>query len=79
MSQRITPTKATVLIRVFELDGWTVQRQKGSHISMTKPGHARPVVIPKHDGQDVAVRVIKSNLRTAKMSRERFLELLAQV
>jgi hypothetical protein len=40
----------------------------------TKPGVIRPVVIPKY--ATVPVFIIKNNLRTAGMSRERYFELL---
>ena len=39
-----------------------------------KPGVLRPVVIPKY--ASVPVLVIRNNLRTAGMSRERYLDLL---
>ena len=42
---RLQPVRVEVLIRVFEADGWARARQRGSHLSMTKPGHKRPVVI----------------------------------
>ena len=41
---------------------------------MTKTGVIRPVVIPKY--ASVPIFIIKNNLRTARMSRERYLELL---
>ncbi len=41
---------------------------------MNKPGVARPIVIPKYDRVDVDI--IKSNLRTAQISREEYFELL---
>ncbi len=41
-----------------------------------KPGVARPVVIPKYSA--VPVFIIKNNLRSAGMSRERYFELLSQ-
>jgi hypothetical protein len=40
----------------------------------TKPGITRPVVIPKYNS--VPIFIIKNNLRTAGMSRERYFELL---
>jgi hypothetical protein len=40
----------------------------------TKPGVMRPVVIPKY--ASVPVFIIKNNIRTARMSRERYLQLL---
>ena len=42
----------------------------------TKPGVVRPVVIPKYSA--VPIFIIKNNLRTAGMSRERYLELLSR-
>jgi len=42
----------------------------------TKAGVLRPVVVPKYAA--VPVFIIKNNLRTAGMSRERYLELLEQ-
>jgi len=42
----------------------------------TKPGNIRPLVIPMYD--EVAVFIIKSLLRTAGMSRERYFVLLKE-
>ena len=77
-SRRITPIPYQKLVKVFELDGFTVKRQKGDHLIMTKPGVKRPVVI-KTSPRDVPVTHILTNLRTAGMSRERYFELLDQV
>ena len=72
---KITPVHYRTLIRVFELDGFTVSRQKGDHIVMTKPGVLRPLVI-KTSPRKVPVMHIRTNLTTAGMSRERYFELL---
>ncbi len=66
------------LIRIFELDGFSVSRQKGDHIVMVKPGVLRPVVI-KSSPHQVPVTHIRTNLTTAGMSRERYFELLEKV
>jgi hypothetical protein len=39
-----------------------------------KPGVPRPVVIPEY--REIALDIIRANMRTAGMSRERYLELL---
>ena len=44
-------------------------------IFRAKPGVIRPVVIPKY--ASVPVFIIKNNLRTSGMSRERYFELLS--
>ncbi len=51
-------------------------RTEGDHLILTKRGVIRPVVVPKYAA--VPVFVIKNNLRTAGISRERYLELLGK-
>ena len=75
---RITPVHYRTLVKIFELDGFTVQRTRGDHIVMTKPGVKRPVVI-KTSPRKVPVTHIRTNMTTAGMSRERYFELLKQV
>ena len=64
------------LVRVFEADGFRCVRQEGDHMVFTKPGVIRPVVIPRYAA--VPVFIIKNNLRTAGMTRDRYFELLGQ-
>lgn len=75
---KIVPVDYRTLVKVFELDGFTIQRQKGDHIVMTKPGVKRPLVI-KTSPHKVPVTHIRTNMTTAGMSRDRFFELLEQV
>ena len=75
---KITPVDYRTLIRVFELDGFTISRQKGDHIVMTKAGIARPVVI-KTSPRQIPVTHIRTNLTTAGISRERYFELLERI
>lgn len=71
---RIAPIPWHTLTRVFELDGWKLSRTKGDHLVYIKSGFSRPVVIPKDSR--VEVFIILNNIRTARMSRERYFELL---
>lgn len=73
---KLSPVSYKQLVRVFEADGFRWVRTEGDHMVYTKPGVLRPVVIPKYSA--VPVFVIKNNLRTAGMSRERYFELLNQ-
>lgn len=75
---KLTPIHYQTLIRIFELDGFTVQRKKGDHIVMTKPGIKRPLVI-KTSPKKVPVTIIRTNMTTAEITRERFFDLLVQV
>ncbi len=76
--RKITPVHYETLIKIFELDGFVVQRQKGDHIIMTKAGIKRPLVI-KTSPRLVPVTHIRTNMTTAGMTRERFFELLEKV
>lgn len=75
---KITPIPYQTLVKVFELEEFTVKRQKGDHLILTKPNVSRPVVI-KTSPRNVAVTHIMTNLKTAGISRDKYLELLEQV
>ena len=72
---KITPIHYKTLIKIFELDGFVVKRQKGDHVIMTKGGVKRPLVI-KTTPRLVPVTHIRTNMTTAGMTRERYFELL---
>jgi predicted RNA binding protein YcfA (HicA-like mRNA interferase family) len=61
---------------VFEKDGFALAREEGDHMIYAKTGVLRPIVIPKY--RNIPVFIIKNNLRSAGMSRERYFELLRQ-
>ncbi len=73
---RIAPIPYRKIVRVLELEGFILDRQRGDHMMFTKPGTSRPVVIPRDD--PVPVFIIKNVLRTARISRERYFELLKE-
>ena len=60
--------------RVFLTCGFRFARHEGSHRSYVKEGNLRPIVIPTY--VDVPVSIIRSNLKTAGISREEYFRLL---
>lgn len=74
---RITPVSPQRLIRVFEKAGFTISRRRGDHVVMTKPGISRPLVVVTAE-REVPVTHIMTNLRTAGISRQEYLSLLAE-
>jgi predicted RNA binding protein YcfA (HicA-like mRNA interferase family) len=76
--QKIVPIHCSLLIKVFEHDGFSIRRRKGDHVIMTKPGVNRPLVI-KTSPKSVPVTHIRTNMTTAGMSRERYFEILSRV
>jgi predicted RNA binding protein YcfA (HicA-like mRNA interferase family) len=73
---RLSPVSYKELVKVFETDGFQHVRTEGDHMVFTKAGVIRPIVIPKYAA--VPVFIIKNNLRTAGISRERYFELLGK-
>jgi len=75
---RITPVQYRKIVRVLELEGFVLARQRGDHmVFVTKTGIERPVVVPRYD--PLPVFIIKNVLRTARISRERYFELLERI
>ena len=73
---KFTPVDWKTLERVVLAAGFQFARQEGSHRSYTKPGVARPVVIPTY--REVPVFIIRNNLKTAGISRDDYFRLLEQ-
>ena len=74
---KITPLKRDKFEAFLIMIGCTLKRTKGDHLVYTKIGFSRPVIIPKDSR--VEIFIIFSNIRTAKISRERYLELLKNI
>lgn len=51
--------------------GWTVARQRGSHIILTKPGETATLSVPDHS--EVARGTLRALLRAANMTVSQFL------
>ncbi len=71
---RITPVHWKTLECVFKNDGFIFDRQEGSHRTYVKKGINRPIVIPTYN--EIDIKIIRANMQTAKMSRERYFKLL---
>lgn len=67
---------ACVLACVFEKDGFALVREEGDHLIYTKRGILRPIVIPKY--KSIPVFIIKNNLRSGGITRDRYFELFQQ-
>lgn len=74
-TRKIVPVHHVTLVGFFEMEGFTVKRQRGDHIIMTKPEVSRPLVI-KTSPRKVPTTHIRTNLTTAGISRAKYFELL---
>ena len=77
MSDKLKPTDWRTQEAIFVKFGFAFEREKRSHRSYTKKGVVRPVVIPKY--KEVGLDIIRSNMRTARMSRKEYIRLLKEV
>lgn len=59
------------VVRVFESFGWSVARQRGSHIVMTKDRENVTLSIPDH--REVAKGTLRSSIRSANLTVDQFL------
>jgi predicted RNA binding protein YcfA (HicA-like mRNA interferase family) len=59
------------VVRVFESLGWTVARQRGSHIVMTKEGEQATLSVPDH--REVAKGTLRSLIRSANLTPDQFI------
>ncbi|MBW1854121.1 MAG: type II toxin-antitoxin system HicA family toxin [Deltaproteobacteria bacterium] len=73
---RITPVSWKILECIFEKDGFVFIEQNGSHRRYEREGTLRPVIIPAY--LEIDTHIIRSNMRTAQMSRERYFKLLKE-
>jgi predicted RNA binding protein YcfA (HicA-like mRNA interferase family) len=62
------------VVRAFGKLGWEVDRQHGSHIILTKPGHVATLSIPNH--AQVARGTLRTLIARAGVTVEAFLEAL---
>ncbi len=73
----IIPTDWQTQVEIFEKHGCVFRRQKGDHLIYHHPRAKRAIVIPKY--KEVSVSIIKSNMKTARMTEEEYVKLLAEV
>jgi len=57
-------------VKIFEKAGWTVDRQRGSHVILVKDGHMATLSVPDH--KEVAKGTLRSLIRAAGMTTEDF-------
>lgn len=61
-------------VRAFEKAGWSVARQRGSHVIMLKAGHIATLSVPQH--KVIAPGTLRAIIRNSGLTVEDFLNLL---
>lgn len=73
---RLTPVHWKILECIFQMDEYVFIRQKGDHKIYVKKGTPRPIVIPTY--RELDTEIIKSNMRTANMDRDKYFRFLSE-
>ncbi len=53
-------------VRKFQRAGWSIARQKGSHVMMTKPGYQWTLSIPQHS--ELGTGLLRKLIRQAELT-----------
>jgi len=67
--------KTDRVVKAFERAGWKIERQKGSHIQLSKVGNANILSIPVHKGKPLKQSLLRSQIAKAGLTVEEFLRL----
>lgn len=63
------------VIKTLERAGWSVKRQKGSHVHMKKEGNPAILSIPVHKGKPLKKGLMLCLLKVAGLTEKEFLKL----
>ena len=61
-------------VRVVEKAGWIIDRQRGSHVILIKPGNPASLSVPQH--RELAPGTLRSLIRASGMTVKQFADLL---
>jgi len=62
------------VVRAFERAGWRLDRQRGSHAILVKPGQIASLSVPQH--REVAPGTLRALVRASRMSLDEFISLI---
>ena len=70
MAERLRLCSGSEAVRKFERAGWTVARQRGSHVMMVKVGYEYTLSIPQHN--ELGPGLLRKLIRQADLTVEAF-------
>jgi predicted RNA binding protein YcfA (HicA-like mRNA interferase family) len=77
MNPQVPNLKPREVVAAFQKAGWSVHRQRGSHLIMRKAGSLNLLVIPMHD-RDVPKGTLRGIISDADLSVGEFIDLLGR-
>jgi predicted RNA binding protein YcfA (HicA-like mRNA interferase family) len=73
MDEKLKLCSGAEAIRKLQRAGWSVARQKGSHVMLTKPGYQWTLSVPQHD--ELGPGLLRKLIRQAGLTIKEFNEL----
>jgi len=70
MAERLRLCSGAEAVQKFERAGWTVARQRGSHVMMVKPGYEYTLSVPQHN--ELGPGLLRKLIRQADLTVEAF-------
>jgi len=70
MAERLRVCSGSDAVRKLERAGWTVARQRGSHVMLVKSGYEYTLSIPQHD--ELGPGLLRKLIRQAALTVEEF-------
>jgi predicted RNA binding protein YcfA (HicA-like mRNA interferase family) len=61
-------------VKAFQRAGWRLDRQRGSHVVLLRPGHIASLSVPQHP--ELAPGTLRELIRAPGLSVEEFVALL---
>jgi predicted RNA binding protein YcfA (HicA-like mRNA interferase family) len=75
LPEKLPSAKPADVVKALERLGFVVERQRGSHVVLSRPGRTRPLVVPLHR-KELGPRYVAKILAQAGVSPEEFIEQL---
>ncbi len=73
MGEKLSLCSGSEAAQKFHKAGWSVVRQKGSHVMMTKPGYQWTLSIPQH--KELGPGLLRKLIRQADLTIKSFNDL----
>ena len=73
MTEKLKLCSGVDAVRKFQRAGWSIARQKGSHVMLTKPGYPWTLSVPLHS--ELGPGLLRKLIRQAGLSAEEFNQL----
>jgi len=70
MAERLRLCSGAEAVQKFERAGWTVARQRGSHVMMVKAGYEYTLSVPQHN--ELGPGLLRKLIRQADLTVEKF-------